>query len=86
MLKTLHHLRTEVLEPAPGLLTEILSNLEAAGERVAAAAGKAWWRRSYLQNHLWVNICAMAAVGLALYGDVGAGASTSRLLTITQRA
>ena len=29
----------------------------------AAATGKAWWRRSYLQNHLWVNICGMAAAG-----------------------
>jgi Domain of unknown function (DUF4962)/Heparinase II/III-like protein len=35
----------------------------------AAATGKAWWRRSYLQNHLWVNICAMATVGMALYGE-----------------
>ena len=33
LLKALHLLRTEVLEPAPGLLTEILAGLEAAGER-----------------------------------------------------
>ena len=26
----------------------------------AAATGKAWWQRSYLQNHLWVNISGMA--------------------------
>ena len=30
----------------------------------AAAAGKAWWHRSYLQNHLWVNITGMAAAGI----------------------
>ena len=35
LLRTLHTLRTEVLEPAPGLLTEILAGLEAAGERRA---------------------------------------------------
>ena len=36
----------------------------------AAATGKAWWERSYLQNHLWVNICGMAAAGLALFDEV----------------
>ena len=35
LLRTLHNLRTEVLEPAPGLLADILANLEAAGERHA---------------------------------------------------
>lgn len=35
LLKALHQLRTEVLEPAPGLLADILVNLEAAGERRA---------------------------------------------------
>ena len=36
----------------------------------AAATGKAWWRQSYLQNHLWVNICGMSVAGLALFGEV----------------
>ncbi len=36
----------------------------------AAATGKAWWHRSYLQNHLWVNICGMAAAGFALFDEV----------------
>lgn len=40
----------------------------------AAATGKVWWQRSYLQNHLWVNVCGMAAAGLALFDEVG-GAS-----------
>lgn len=32
----------------------------------AAAAGKIWWHRSYLQNHLWVNICGLSVAGLAV--------------------
>jgi len=35
LLKALQVLRTEVLEPAPGLLTDILAGIEAAGERRA---------------------------------------------------
>ncbi len=35
----------------------------------AAASGKVWWRESYLQNHLWVSACGMAAAGMALYGE-----------------
>ncbi len=36
----------------------------------AAATEKAWWRRSYLQNHLWVNICGMSVVGFALFDEI----------------
>jgi len=39
----------------------------------AAATGKIWWRRSYLQNHLWVNACGMAAAGFALFDEEEAG-------------
>jgi hypothetical protein len=35
LLRTLHQLRTEVLEPAPGLLPDILAAMGAAGERRA---------------------------------------------------
>ena len=35
VLRALHQLRTEVLEPAPGLFTDILTSLEGAGERRA---------------------------------------------------
>lgn len=35
LLRAMHLLRTEVLEPAPGVLTDILAHLEAAGERRA---------------------------------------------------
>jgi hypothetical protein len=36
----------------------------------AAETGKIWWHKSYLQNHLWVNICGMAVAGLALFDEV----------------
>jgi hypothetical protein len=35
LLRVLHQLRTEVIEPAPGLVTEILAGLGEAGERGA---------------------------------------------------
>ena len=35
LLRTLHQLRTDVLEPAPGLLADILAAVEEAGERHA---------------------------------------------------
>lgn len=35
LLRVLRTMRTEVLEPAPGLLTDVLARLEAAGERRA---------------------------------------------------
>jgi hypothetical protein len=35
VLRALHQLRTEVIEPAPGLLPDILASLSAAGERRA---------------------------------------------------
>lgn len=36
----------------------------------AAATGKAWWHRSYMQNHLWVNVSGMAVVGFAIFDEV----------------
>jgi hypothetical protein len=35
LLKAMHTLRTEVLEPAPGLLADILATIEETGERHA---------------------------------------------------
>jgi len=35
VLRAMHQLRTEVLEPAPGLFTDIRTSLEGAGERRA---------------------------------------------------
>lgn len=36
----------------------------------AAVMGKAWWQRSYLQNHLWVDACGLAVAGLAVFDEV----------------
>jgi hypothetical protein len=36
----------------------------------AAASGRAWWNRSYLQNHLWVDVSGMAVAGFALFDEV----------------
>ena len=36
----------------------------------AGATGKAWWRRSYMQNHLWVNACGLSVAGLAVFDEV----------------
>ena len=38
LLKGLHNLRTDVLEPAPGLLSDVLANLERSGEQRAVKA------------------------------------------------
>jgi len=35
LLKVLRNLRTQVIEPAPGLLAEVLAGIESAGERRA---------------------------------------------------
>ncbi len=36
----------------------------------AGSGGKAWWRKSYMQNHLWVNIAGMSVAGFALFDEV----------------
>jgi hypothetical protein len=41
----------------------------AAFMATAAARGDLWWEDFYLQNHLWVNACAVATAGLALYEE-----------------
>jgi hypothetical protein len=35
-----------------------------------AAMGQAWWKQSYMQNHLWVNTAGMAVAGFAVYDEV----------------
>ncbi len=35
----------------------------------AAATGKVWWHRSYMQNHLWVNACGLAVAGFSLFDE-----------------
>jgi len=56
-------------EEARGTIRETLVKRTSAMFE-AAATEKAWWRRSYLQNHLWVNICGMAVAGFALFDEV----------------
>lgn len=62
LLKALRALRTQVLEPAPGLLSDILANIEAAGERRAI--------RSLVQGRYIAYAGGIAAATAA--GAVGA--------------
>src|SRR6202043_204948 len=69
LLRTLHPLRTEVLEPSPGLLTDILTRLEAAGEQSAV--------RSILTGRRVAYVGAVAAATAAA-GAAGAIVLVSR--------
>jgi hypothetical protein len=60
LLRALHNLRTEILEPAPGLLPEILATLEAAGERHALRSMLTGRRLAYAGG-----IAAATAAGAA---------------------
>ena len=60
LLRTLRSLRTEVLEPAPGLLPEILATIEQAGERHAIRAALHGRRAAYIGG-----IAAATAAGAA---------------------
>ena len=62
VLRALRTLRSEVLEPAPGVLAEILANLEEAGERSAV--------RSMLPRHRVAYVGGLAAATAA--GAAGA--------------
>ena len=69
VLRALHQLRTEVLEPAPGLLPDIFASLEAAGERRAMRFLLTGRRAAYVGG-----IAAATAAGAA-----GAIVLTSRV-------
>ena len=60
VLRMLHELRTEVLEPAPGLVPDILAALEAAGERHAVRSMLTGRRLAYAGG-----IAAATAAGAA---------------------
>jgi hypothetical protein len=60
LLRVLHQLRTEVIEPAPGLLADILAAIEAAGERRAIRSLLRGRRVAYLGG-----IAAATAAGAA---------------------
>ena len=68
VLRALRNLRSEVLEPAPGMLPELLAALEQAGERSAV--------RSILHRHRVAYIGGLAAATAA--GAAGALVIASR--------
>lgn len=68
ILRTMRAMRTEVLEPAPGMVADILAHIEAAGERAAI--------RSILRNHRVAYLGGLAAATAA--GAAGAIIVTSR--------
>jgi hypothetical protein len=66
LLRGLHSLRTEVLEPAPGHLTQVLANLEAAGERRAIRSLVSGRRGAYVGGIAVATAAAGAAGALVL--------------------
>jgi hypothetical protein len=69
LLRALHQLRTDVLEPAPGVLTGILAGLASAGEQRAI--------HSHLRGHRAAYIGGVA-VATAAAGAAGAVVLVSR--------
>jgi hypothetical protein len=63
LLRAMRALRTEVLEPDPGLLAEVLAGLEVAGERHAIRAILTGRRVAYLGG---IAAATAAGVGSAL--------------------
>lgn len=72
LLRALHQLRTEVLEPAPGLLSDVLTRLEASGERSAIRSILTGRRAAYVGGLAVAGVAAGAAgvVVLARRGRV----------------
>ena len=66
LLKALHQLRTEVLEPAPGVLSDIFTAIEAAGERGAIRSLLAGRRAAYLGGIAAATAAAGAAGAIVL--------------------
>ena len=66
VLRTLHQLRTDVLEPSPGVLSGILANLEEAGERGAIRSLLAGRRAAYVGGLAVATAAAGAAGALVL--------------------
>ena len=62
LLKALRHLRTEVLEPNPGVLSGILAGLEEVGERGAIRSLLSGHRAAYIGG-LAVATAAAGAAG-----------------------
>src|SRR4051794_40568731 len=62
LLRALHTLRTDVLEPSPGLVSSILANIEEAGERGAIRSLLAGRKTAYIGG-LAVATAAAGAAG-----------------------
>ena len=75
LLKTLRALRTEVLEPTPGLLPEILATLEEVGERHAIRSLLSGRRVAYLGG-------IAAATGAAAAGAIVLASRSRRSRTV----
>lgn len=68
LLRGLHNLRTEVLEPAPGHLTSLLAHIEAAGERSAIRSIMSGRRGAYMGGIALATAAAGAAGAVVLAG------------------
>jgi hypothetical protein len=66
LLKALHSLRTEVLEPAPGVLSGIFAHLEAAGERGAIRSLLSGRKAAYVGGIAVATAAAGAAGAIVL--------------------
>ncbi len=66
LLRTLRSLRTEVLEPAPGLVTEVLAHIEEAGERQAVRSLLTGRRAAYIGGLAAATAAAGAAGAIVI--------------------
>ena len=66
LLRVLRNLRTDVLEPAPGLLTDVLAALEEAGERSAVRSLIRGRRAAYVGGIAAATAAAGAAGAIVL--------------------
>jgi hypothetical protein len=66
LLKALRDLRTEVLEPAPGLVTDILTSLERVGERQALRSALRGRKVAYAGGIAVAGVAAAGGAALVL--------------------
>lgn len=76
LLRAMRTMRTEVLEPAPGLLADILANVSGAGERRAIRSLLAGHKTAYLGG-----LAAAAAAGAT--GAIVFAARTRKLRAVS---
>jgi anti-sigma factor RsiW len=73
LLRALHQLRTDVLEPAPGLLSDVLASLEHVGERSAIRSILTGRRAAYVGGLAVAGVAAGAAGAVVLAGRARRG-------------